>query len=121
MQSNRRLSSLTFSLWVLAVICVCGWSQTLSKVSATPMPAFQEPQPQAQQPDQSKAGEGKTMTFTGTVVKQGEGFVLRDSSGAVYQLDNASRAQQFEGKTVTVTGKLDPETKTIHVASIEGA
>lgn len=119
MQSNQRMSSLTFSLWVLAVICACGWARTVSASSATPMPVWQEPQTQSQ--DQSKPDEGKPMTFTGIVVKQGEGYALRDSSGVVYQLDNASRVQQFEGKSVTVTGKLDPQTKTIHVASVEGA
>ena len=49
----------------------------------------------------------KTTTFTGTVVKDGEQYVLRDSSGGVYKLDDSSRAQTFEGKTVKVTGRLD--------------
>ena len=119
MQSNRRMLFLGFSLWVLAVICASAWSLPLNGLSATPMPALQEPQ--AQQPDQAKPDDAKATTFTGTIVKQGDSYVLRDSSGAVYRLDNASRAQAFEGKQVTVTGKLDPQTKTIHVDSIEGA
>ena len=94
-----------------------------SSYSATPMPLIQEPQtpsPQAppsqanQNPDQSK-----TTTFTGTVVKDGEQYVLRDSSGSIYKLDDSSRAQAFEGKTVKVTGRLDPDSKMIHVDSIQ--
>jgi len=54
-------------------------------------------------------------------VKDGEQYVLRDSSGSVYKLDDSSRAQAFEGKTVKVTGRLDANSKMIHVSSIEGA
>ena len=82
----------------------------------------QQPQPdQAQpsqpQPDQSQA---QAATFTGTVVKNGQKFALRDSSGAVYTLDDAERAKPFEGKTVKVTGELDEQAKVIHVESIVG-
>ncbi len=85
-----------------------------------PKPDQAQPQPnQAQpQPDQSKA---QSATFTGTVVKNGDQFALRDSSGAVYTLDDAQRAKPFEGKTVKVTGQLDEQAKVIHVESIEGA
>jgi len=65
--------------------------------------------------------DSKTATFSGTVVKDGEQYVLRDSSGSVYKLDDSSRAQAFEGKTVEVTGRLDAKSKMIHVSSIEGA
>ena len=74
-------------------------------------------QPQQPQPDQNQA---QTATFTGTVVKNGDQFALRDSSGAVYTLDDSQRAKPFEGKTVKVTGQLDEQAKVIHVESIEG-
>jgi uncharacterized protein YdeI (BOF family) len=61
----------------------------------------------------------KSTTFTGTVVKDGEQYVLRDSSGSVYKLDDSQRAQTFEGKTVKVTGRLDSQSKMIHVDSIQ--
>ena len=48
-----------------------------------------------------------------------EQWVLRDSSGSVYKLDDSSRAQAFEGKTVKVTGRLDADSKMIHVDSIQ--
>ena len=75
------------------------------------MPVIQEPQnpPSQTSPDQTMPNQeqSKTTTFTGTVVKDGEQYVLRDSSGSVYKLDDSSRAQAFEGKTVKVTGRLD--------------
>lgn len=97
----------------------------VSSNSATPMPVIQEPQtpsPSQQNPqDQAMPNpdSSKTTTFTGTVVKDGEQYVLRDSSGSVYKLDDSSRAQAFEGKTVKVTGRLDPDSKMIHVDSIQ--
>jgi Protein of unknown function (DUF5818) len=75
-------------------------------------------QPPQTQPDQNQAQTG---TFTGTVVKDGSDFLLRDSSGAIFKLDDAKRAKPFEGKTVKVTGELDEQAKVIHVESIEGA
>jgi len=95
-----------------------------SSYSATPMPVIQEPStPPAQQSPQDQAmpnpDSSKSTTFTGTVVKDGEQYVLRDSSGSVYKLDDSSRAQAFEGKTVKVTGRLDANSKMIHVDSIQ--
>src|ERR1700739_740492 len=98
------------------------WGATTPN-SSTPMPLIQEPQtpPSQTQPDQSMPNQNsKTTTFTGTVVKDGEQYVLRDSSGSVYKLDDSSRAQAFEGKTVKVTGRLDANSKMIHVDSIQG-
>jgi len=74
-------------------------------------------QPQQPQPDQNQP---QTATFTGTVVKNGDQFALRDSSGAVYTLDDSECAKPFDGKTVKVTGQLDEQAKVIHVESIEG-
>jgi uncharacterized protein YdeI (BOF family) len=92
------------------------------------MPVIQEPQtpPSQTPPDQATPNQSmpnpdssKSTTFTGTVVKDGEQYVLRDSSGSVYKLDDSSRAQSFEGKTVKVTGKLDADSKIIHVDTIQ--
>ena len=109
---------------VCALFLVSAQAQgTASSYSASPMPVIQEPQspPSQTPPDQAMPNpdQSKTTTFTGTVVKDGEQYVLRDSSGSVYKLDDSSRAQAFEGKTVKVTGKLDPDSKMIHVDSIQ--
>ena len=83
-----------------------------------PKPDQAQPQPQ-QQPGQAQAPAAST--FTGTVVKNGEQYMLRDSSGQVFGLDDSSKAQPFEGKTVKVTGQLDQQAKVIHVENIEAA
>jgi uncharacterized protein YdeI (BOF family) len=90
----------------------------LAQDQAQPQQQPDQAQPQQPQPDQSQA---QTATFTGTVVKNGDQFALRDSSGAVYTLDDSQRAKPFEGKTVKVTGELDEQAKVIHVESIVGA
>ncbi len=62
-----------------------------------------------------------SVLIQGTVVRDGAQFLLRDISGQVYQLDDARQLQSFEGKAVTVTGKLDPQSMMIHVESVDSA
>ena len=113
-----------------ALMLATSQAQGFAMNSPTPMPVIQEPQappaqtPPAQtSPDQSTTttpqDQSKATTFTGTIVKDGENYVLRDSSGGIYKLDNSTQAQTFEGKTVKVTGKLDADSKMIHVDSIQ--
>jgi uncharacterized protein YdeI (BOF family) len=121
MKSNKIHVLLGISSCALLLASAQAWGASTPN-SATPMPVIQEPQtPPAQtSPDQMpNPNASKTTTFTGTVVKDGEQYVLRDSSGGVYKLDDSSRAQAFEGKTVKVTGRLDSQSKMIHVDSIE--
>lgn len=73
-------------------------------------------QPNPSQPDQSAT---KSVVVTGTIVKNGSTFVLRASSGTVYQLDAQEKAQPYEGKSVKVTGDLEAQTSVIHVKAIE--
>ena len=87
-------------------------------VSARPIPVRGDQQEQPQKPDQNQS---KSSTFNGTIVKDGGQYVLRDSSGASYTLDDTERAKPFEGKQVKVTGKLDEQSKVIHVESIQGS
>lgn len=56
--------------------------------------------------------------FSGTVVRTGEQFGLRETSGQIYRLDDAQHAQTFEGKEVTVTGTLDTQADILHVEQI---
>jgi hypothetical protein len=59
-------------------------------------------------------------TFTGTIIKNGENFVLSDSATKTgYTLDNPKKASAFEGKKVKVTGTLDKSSHLIHVETIE--
>ncbi|HVN94772.1 MAG TPA: DUF5818 domain-containing protein [Terracidiphilus sp.] len=83
----------------------------------------QERPPQANQPahepsEDANQGPKQAATFAGTVVKNGEHYDLRDSSGETFRLDDAARARPFTGKTVKVTGELNAQSKVIHVESI---
>jgi uncharacterized protein YdeI (BOF family) len=57
------------------------------------------------------AGENSTQTFSGTVVKQGDKYVLKDDSGKIYDIDHQSDVAKFDGKRVRVQGTLDPSGK----------
>ena len=63
----------------------------------------------------------QSSVYQGTIVRNGERFLLRDQSGQIFQLDDPQHAQPFEGKNVRVTGKLDSGAKLIHVERIEAA
>jgi hypothetical protein len=80
--------------------------------------ALMQAQDQPAQPPQQQQ-PAKSTTFTGTIAQDGEQFVLHDSSGGVYKLDDSERAKPFVGKSVKVTGQLDAEAKVIHVENIE--
>ena len=61
-------------------------------------------------------------TFTGTIAKNGERFVLKDEGGkSWYDLDDQQTAGKFAGKRVRVTGTLDASNNTIRVQTIEEA
>ena len=71
--------------------------------------------------DQAQAAP-ELKTFTGTIAKSGEQFVLtEDSSKTAYHLDDQQSAGKFAGKRVRVTGVLDASNNTIRVQSIEEA
>ncbi len=62
-----------------------------------------------------------TVTFSGTVVRSGPRFALRETAGILYPLDSAGRAWPYEGEDVRVTGKLDLDTQLLYVDAIEHA
>jgi uncharacterized protein DUF5818 len=62
----------------------------------------------------------KTKIFSGTVIKNGDNFVLTDGASKLsYLLDDAQKASPYEGKRVKVTGTVDVASNTIHVESIQ--
>ena len=81
-------------------------SQTPDK---TPPSSSRTPESGAQQPasgSEADSGAG-TQTFLGTVVKQGDKYVLKDDSGHTYDIDHQDEVKKFEGKRVRVQGTLD--------------
>ncbi len=98
----------------------------------TPDSSAQEaPQQTPQQPaDQAPAGQTGQQTsgtqaqsdsasgqsFTGTIVKQGDKYMLQDAaSGTTYDIDRQDEVKKFEGKKVKVHGTLDSTGKKILV------
>ena len=59
-------------------------------------------------------------TFFGTVLKNGQNFVLSDSATkSKYSLDDPKKASRYEGMTVKVTGTIDLAINLIHVETIQ--
>jgi len=76
----------------------------------------QQQDPAAQQQSQSD------QQVTGKIVKSNDGkYVLVESSGTMYQLDDQDSAKKYEGRKVMVTGTMDSSGSTIHVTRIKPA
>jgi len=98
--------------------------------SATQTPDSSAQQTPQQPPDQAPAGQASQPTsgtqaqtdsasgqsFTGTIVKQGDKYMLQDAaSGTTYDIDHQDEVKKFEGKKVKVHGTLDSTGKKILV------
>ena len=126
MQSIKRDLSIGLSASAFVFACALAWGSPFVAAGSDAATA-QEPQqaqPQQTQPDQAQPqqqpDQAPTKTFTGTILKKGGNFVLRDVSGHVFRLDDPDSAQPYEGKSVKVIGQLDEQAMLIHVQSIEG-
>jgi hypothetical protein len=87
---------------------------------ATPHQATAEQQNEAQMPASGDTTTHEAKTFTGHIVKENGELVLKDPVTKVsYKLDDAAKARQYVGKQVKVIGKLDMNSNTILIESIE--
>jgi len=104
---------LTLALLVSAFVFVCAlaWGHPFIGGSSDPAAAGAAIQAQQEQV--------RSVTFAGTIQRDGEQFFLREESGQIYRLDSSRLAQPYEGQSVKVTGKLDKEARLIHVEHIE--
>ena len=91
----------------------------------TSKPMAPDPQTQQSQPSDQSAGapvsSQSIKTFHGTITQSSGTFVLKEATGASYQLDDQDAAKNFNGQKVTVTGTLDSSAHSIRVASISPA
>jgi hypothetical protein len=81
-------------------------------------PSSNEPQTQASPAPDTSASTQTQNSFSGTVVKAGKHYVLKTDT-KTYQLDDQTKAKEFQGKQVTVSGTLDKSTGTIRVSDIQ--
>jgi uncharacterized protein YdeI (BOF family) len=117
--------SLAAALTFLAL--ALGSSLHAQQADQDPAPATpRQPEAAGQQPNEAQmpaSGDATTReakTFTGHVVKENGELVLKDPVTKVsYKLNDAAKAKQYIGKQVKVTGKLDMDTNTIQIESIE--
>ena len=90
-------------------------SQSQQTPDTAPPPSSRTPESGAQQSGSASDSAAGTQTFSGTVVKQGDKYVLKDDSGKTYDIDHQDEVKKFDGKRVRVQGTLDPSTNTIMV------
>ena len=63
--------------------------------------------PKDSTPTATEPGASDSQSFSGTVVKSGDKYVLKDDAGKTYDIDHQDDVKKFEGKRVRVQGKLD--------------
>ena len=104
-------------LSVVAIAAVVGLGTNLIAQQA---PATSQPDNGAQQQQVDTQSQQKSaQSFEGTITKSGDKLVLQDTATqASYQLDDQSKAKQYEGKKVKVMATMDPNTNTLHVVDI---
>jgi uncharacterized protein YdeI (BOF family) len=124
---SRWMGSSKF-LIILGLMCLFSVGVQLSaQQTSSPPPSSppSEQQPPAHPPDQSgqqapsaqaQPQDTQAQTFTGTVVKSGDRYMLQDAdAGVTYDIDRQDLAQPHQGKKVRIQGVLDPNGKLIHV------
>jgi cytoskeletal protein RodZ len=90
--------------------------QTPSSQQPSTAPSSQTPPDQTSGSQAQSSDASGAQTFTGTVVKQGDKYVLQDAAtGTTYDIDHQDEVKKFEGKKVRVHGTLDASGKMIHV------
>ena len=116
----------TQSLWMLGALALAMGTATLQAQQSDPSQTPSTPPSDQQQQQQPPAGQNgdaqsaqpssdSSQTFSGTIVKSGDKYVLQDASGKNYDIDRQDGLKQYEGKQVRVKGTLDADGKTIHM------
>jgi hypothetical protein len=83
-------------------------------LTGAPVQPAGDPKPKFQSQPQRE-----TETFFGTILKNGENFVLSDSATkSKHVLDSPQKVSRYEGMTVKVIGTLDVGNRSIHVETI---
>lgn len=107
-------------LVLLVALGVLAWAVPAAPLQAATHNAVLTAQ-QEEEPTQAAAEEAETQTFTGQIAQHEGKYVLQGDDNKAYQLDDQEKVKEFDGKKVNVTGTLDEENMTIHVAEIEEA
>ena len=122
---NKFLVRLSLAAAVTMGVIVLGSSANAQDQQSSQTPAATPEQ--QQQPNETQSNETQSdmksqdaKSFTGRVAKEKGKLVLKDPVTKMsYQLDDQDKAATYVGKQVKVTGKLDMNSNTIQVESIE--
>jgi len=79
-----------------------------------PVPLPLPPPPPTMMPERPSVSN-----FSGTVVRHGSRFALREIDGDLYALDSTGLAWPFEGEEVLISGYLTPDSGLLHICAIE--
>jgi hypothetical protein len=93
-------------------------AQPTQTPSQPPAQTPEQATPPASTPDSQAQSAQPTgvQSFSGTVVKSGDKYMLKDdASGQTYDIDHQDEVQKYEGKRVKVHGTLDASGKIIHL------
>lgn len=136
---KQRIRSISLLATLAVAIGVISWGSVLHAQNTPAAPPDQQTPSSQQAPDttpppdttappssrqpssggtpDSSASSGATdsQTFSGTVEKQGDKYVLKDDTGKVYDIDHQDEVKKFDGKRVRVKGTLDETGKKILV------
>ena len=105
-------------LATLALAATLSLAAFAQQGQSTP-PASNDPQTQ-NKPAPGASADTQTQNFSGTIVKARNHYVLK-TDRMTYQLDDETKAKQFEGKQVNVSGTVDKSTSVIRVTDIQPA
>lgn len=117
MRINKRVLAVNGALF-LALVCSFNVPANAMQFAHEPDAAVGQ-QEQEKTPMPTEEVKLKPVTLTGTVVKNGADYYLRDTGGTLYQLDASDKAQPLVGKPVKVSGKLEANTNLVHVETID--
>jgi hypothetical protein len=94
------------------------WSSLQAPV---PLPLVQERQPDDQANEnlgEERATAGSVKNIAGVILKNAGQYYLRTGADEDLLLDDQKTAQNYDGKRVTVTGRVDAQMTRLHIESI---
>lgn len=110
----KRCLSLGFALPVI----FAGGARRNARVGVNSALPPKEPTPIPVPPPPAPVRPALT-SFSGTVVRHGSRFALREIDGDLYALDSTGLAWPFEGEQVLISGYLNPDSGLLHICAIE--
>jgi hypothetical protein len=94
------------------------WSSLQAPV---PLPLVQQQKPEDQANEnlgEERATAGSVKNIAGVILKNAGQYYLRTGADEDLLLDDQKTAQNYDGKRVTVTGRVDAQMKRLHIESI---